>query len=627
MKILLIGANGQLGTDLTRVLAEETPIRLTHQDVEITDQGSIRSTFEKYRPDIVINTAAFHRVDDCENQPEKAFRVNAVGVGHLATICRELGSTLLHFSTDYVFDGDKGQPYTEDDSPRPLNVYGVSKLAGEYLVATTLRRHFLIRTSGLFGIGGSKSKGGNFVESMLRRGAEGRPMRVVNDQVLTPTYTVDLARKIAELIHTEAYGLYHITSNGSCTWFDFAERIFQLAGVQADLSPTTTEAFGAPARRPRYSVLRNARLEQMGLDDMPVWEDALRRYLYERVQALGKHLSDTHPSPMFLLGGVGQLSSSPITAARPMASANVNSPSNVRDFDLVISITAWNVCALLRKCLLSVFQNPPTGRWKVVVVDDHSADGTAEIVRKEFPQVDLIVSEDNLGFIRANNLVLRRYSGMARYYLLLNADTVVQPEAFDELMKFLDANPETGIIGGKLVLPNGALDWACKRCFPTPSIFFYRALGLDRLFPKSPRFGRYQLRYLDENETHEVDAVCGALLMIRSDTLQQIGLMDEDLFIYGDDLDWCYRAKKAGWKVIYYPRASVVHHKSQSYKKRPYFIVYWWYKALWIVYRKNISPHYSALTNAIVWGGLYIMCGVSLVTNFLRPDKRLPSRR
>jgi len=150
-----------------------------------------------------------------------------------------------------------------------------------------LERHFVIRTCGLYGLGRSRSKGGNFPETMLRLAAQAKPIRVVNDQVVTPTYTADLARKVSQLILTEAYGLYHITNGGSCTWFEFAQRIFELAGVSADLTPVTAEAFGAPARRPAYSVLRNLRLEKLGLDDLPLWEDGLRRYLAERVLASG----------------------------------------------------------------------------------------------------------------------------------------------------------------------------------------------------------------------------------------------------------------------------------------------------------------------------------------------------
>jgi len=294
MKVMLIGSSGQLGADLSKVLRSETLIPLSHADVEIADAGSVRQAFEQHRPDVVINTAAFHRVDDCETQTEKAFQVNAFAVRSLAQECRRSGAVLVHFSTDYVFAGEKHEPYTETDLPGPLSVYGTSKLTGEYLVASALDRHFVIRTCGLYGLGGSRSKGGNFVETMLRLAAQGKLIRVVKDQVVTPTYTADLARKVSQLIHSKAYGLYHITSGGACSWYEFARTIFESTGVKADLTAVTAEAFGAPARRPAYSVLQNARLKALGSDDLPEWRDGLWRYLAEREQALG---SATVPAP------------------------------------------------------------------------------------------------------------------------------------------------------------------------------------------------------------------------------------------------------------------------------------------------------------------------------------------
>jgi len=285
MKIMLIGAGGQLGSDLVTVLPAETTVPQTHADIEITDPRSVQAAFEQHRPDVVINTAAFHRVDDCESQMERTFQVNTFAVRGLAQACKQFGAVLVHFSTDFVFAGEKREPYVETDRPGPLSVYAASKLAGEYLVAATLERHFLIRTCGLYGLGGSRSKGGNFVETMLRLAAQGKTIRVVADQTVTPTSTAELARKVAQLIGTEAFGLYHVTNNGSCTWFEFAQAIFELSGVKADLQPTTSAAFGAPARRPAYSVMRHQKLESLGLDDMPLWKESLRRYLAARAQA------------------------------------------------------------------------------------------------------------------------------------------------------------------------------------------------------------------------------------------------------------------------------------------------------------------------------------------------------
>ena len=282
MRVLLIGAGGQLGSDLTKALAQEELIPLKHADIEVCDPGSVRHALQTYAPEVVINTAAFHRVDDCEREPERAFAVNALGVRHLALACREQGCALLHLSTDYVFDGRKGVPYEETDPPSPINAYGISKLAGEYFIRYLLDKHYIVRTSGLYGVAGSSGKGGNFVELMLRLAREGKEIKVVNDQTLTPTYTVDLAAALARLVHTQRYGLYHITNSGECTWYQFAAKIFELAGVQAKLEPTTTAAFGAPARRPAYSVLAHKALLAAGLSEMRPWPEALAAYLTER---------------------------------------------------------------------------------------------------------------------------------------------------------------------------------------------------------------------------------------------------------------------------------------------------------------------------------------------------------
>jgi dTDP-4-dehydrorhamnose reductase len=284
MRILLIGAGGQLGADLQKALSHEVVIPLTHSEIEVTDSTSIRRAFEQNSPEVVINTAAFHRVDDCETDADRAFRVNALAVHALAIACKEFGAALVHFSTDYVFGGEKTEPYVETDCPHPLSVYGASKLAGEQLLAATLEQHFLVRTCGLYGMGGSRSKGGNFVETMLRLASQGKPIRVVDDQVVTPTYTADLAHKVSQLIQTEAYGLHHITNNGSCSWFEFAQAIFEVAGIEANLQPISSADFAAPARRPAYSVLHNARLEAMGLGEMPAWRKSLARYLAFRSQ-------------------------------------------------------------------------------------------------------------------------------------------------------------------------------------------------------------------------------------------------------------------------------------------------------------------------------------------------------
>lgn len=282
MKIMIIGAGGQLGSELVNILQDDTLIPLTHIDIEMTNPEQVNDILSSNMPDVVINTSAYHRVDDCEDNIDKSFSVNAYAVRILAKTCAELRTILVHFSTDYVFGGEKQIPYTEDDMPNPQSVYAVSKLAGEYFARNNCQRHFVIRTCGLYGAKGISGKGGNFVELMLKLAKEKRPIRVVADQIVTPTYAKELAVMVSQLMRTEHYGLYHMTNDGGCSWYEFARTAFDLTGIKAKLSPITAVEYGAKARRPAYSVLENRNLKQLGLDDMQPWKDALKEYLSER---------------------------------------------------------------------------------------------------------------------------------------------------------------------------------------------------------------------------------------------------------------------------------------------------------------------------------------------------------
>ncbi len=284
MKIALIGANGQLGSDLQTVLIARgcRVIPFVHADIEVSDLKSIQAALMPGQPDVIINTAAFHKVEEVEQNPTQAFAVNTVGPRNLALASQELNSTLIHLSTDYVFSGSKGKPYVETDPVDPLNIYGISKAAGEMVVRALWPRHFIIRTSGLYGKAGSSGKGGNFVELMLRLAQQGKPIRVVDDQILIPTSTRALAFQVAALIDTDAYGTYHATCQGECSWYEFAAEIFRSAGLHPDLRPQSTAESGARVRRPAYSVLENAQLKVIGMDGMPPWQEALRNYLKEK---------------------------------------------------------------------------------------------------------------------------------------------------------------------------------------------------------------------------------------------------------------------------------------------------------------------------------------------------------
>jgi dTDP-4-dehydrorhamnose reductase len=282
MTAVVLGAGGQLGHELVRHLKGARVAAFGRLELDVCDFVYVRRVLTELHPDLVINAAALTGVDTCEVEPERAFWVNALAVRHLAGVCAELDTVLVHISTDYVFDGQKGAPYTEDDVPNPLSVYGVSKLAGEHFVRALAPRHYIIRTSGLYGAVDAAARRGNFVETMLRLADMGRPVRVVDDQVLTPTSARDVARKIPEIVARGPYGTYHVTNAGSCSWFEFAQAIFRMSGLNPAMEPVSSEASGARARRPRYSVMAHARLAAIGANDLPSWQDALRAYLRDR---------------------------------------------------------------------------------------------------------------------------------------------------------------------------------------------------------------------------------------------------------------------------------------------------------------------------------------------------------
>ncbi len=282
MKIAIIGADGQLGSELVKTLAGEEVALLFYPDFDITRSKEMRAVLRRLEPEVVINTAAFHRVDECEDDPQTSFLVNATAIRDLALTALEVGFVLVHFSTDYVFDGKKGRPYVEEDQPNPLSVYAVSKLAGEFFVRSLLEKYFLVRTCGLYGEASSREKGYNFVDRMIALALEEKTIRVVSDQWVTPTSAAELAERIAELVRTPHFGLYHLTNEGECTWFQFAQRIFLLAGIDARLESLDSRRFGAKAARPQYSVLENRKAKDVGLTAFSPWPEALRKYLAKK---------------------------------------------------------------------------------------------------------------------------------------------------------------------------------------------------------------------------------------------------------------------------------------------------------------------------------------------------------
>ena len=285
MKVLITGADGQLGTDLCRVLRNVEVIPCTQNDIEITDIKSVKSVLTRHRPAVVINTAAYVRVDDCETERDRAFAVNALGARNLAVSAQNIGSKLVQVSTDYVFGGGR-QPesgnYTEFDTPSPINIYGKSKLSGEDLVKSLCLKHFIVRTCGLFGVAGSSGKGGNFVETILKLASKNDEIKVVSDQVSSPSYTLDVADRIAKLITTEYYGIFHIVNSGACSWFEFAEEIVSLAGLQTRVLPISSDQYPQKARRPQFSALDSYQLRLLGMGEIRSWQEALKDYMISK---------------------------------------------------------------------------------------------------------------------------------------------------------------------------------------------------------------------------------------------------------------------------------------------------------------------------------------------------------
>ncbi|WP_219839164.1 dTDP-4-dehydrorhamnose reductase [Paenibacillus sp. R14(2021)] len=279
MKILVTGANGQLGQEIVRLTNKPGIhiIGLGRDKLDITNAAQCREVFAINRPDVVIHTAAYTAVDEAESDPDEAFRINAEGTRNVALAAEETGAKFCYVSTDYVFDGTSTRPYKEDDSPNPQTVYGKSKLAGEREVQTLSTRHFIVRTSWVFG-----KYGGNFVKTILKLAEDRDQLKVVSDQFGSPTYTLDLAVFLVGLVQTEHFGIFHASNRGACTWFDFAHAILQESGnTRVKLEACSTAEFPRPAARPAYSVMRHAAIERYDLNDLRPWREALIDYLGE----------------------------------------------------------------------------------------------------------------------------------------------------------------------------------------------------------------------------------------------------------------------------------------------------------------------------------------------------------
>lgn len=284
--------------------------------------------------------------------------------------------------------------------------------------------------------------------------------------------------------------------------------------------------------------------------------------------------------------------------------------------DLSIVVVSYNVVGMLRDCLRSLDPDLQRLRAEVYVVDNASSDRSADMVAAEFPWVHLIRGSSNRGYSAANNVALRRARG--QYLLLLNPDTKLPPGALVATVAEMDAHPDIGALGPKLVLADGSLDLACRRSFPSPEVAFFRLFGLARLFPRSPRFARYNLLHVDPDQATDVDSVCGAFMLVRREVAERVGLLDESFRMYGEDLDWAYRIKQAGWRVRYHPAVTVLHYKGQSSRTRPIRSLLAFYHAMHVFYRKHYAPSRPAAFNALVYGAIAVYGAGAIGRNAVR---------
>lgn len=280
-QILILGSHGQLGRELAALLPTEHCFLATRNDADLAVAGQADALIHRLQPSLVINCAAYNLVDQAEKSPDDAWRINAIAVRELAKACASINATLIHFSTDYVFglNTSRKEPYCETDAPGPLSTYGITKLAGEYFAQAFCPNHLVIRTCGLYGHHGAGGKGTNFVETMLRLAKSGKTIRVVNDQTLTPSSARDVAKAACSLFQSNARGLYHLTNAAECSWFNFAQAIFELSAIKADLQPISSKEYGSLAARPGYSVLRSQHAATQALSH---WKQALQTYLENR---------------------------------------------------------------------------------------------------------------------------------------------------------------------------------------------------------------------------------------------------------------------------------------------------------------------------------------------------------
>ncbi|EYE87925.1 glycosyl transferase family 2 [Fervidicella metallireducens AeB] len=284
--------------------------------------------------------------------------------------------------------------------------------------------------------------------------------------------------------------------------------------------------------------------------------------------------------------------------------------------EISIIIVNYKTKDLTKQTIKSVMDTTHNVQYEIILVDNASGDGSLEAIMEEYNDIAFIANTENVGFSKANNKAIKKSRG--KYILLLNSDTKILDGCIEKCFKYMEEHEEIGALGPKIYLMNGELDHACKRGFPTPSASLCYMLKLDRIFAGKKKFGKYKMSYLPDDEINEVDSLTGAFMMVRKDVIEKVGMLDENFFMYGEDLDWCYRIKEAGYKVVYYPEAQMIHYKGQSSKKKRLKTIYEFHRAMYLFYNKHYYKKYSFVVTLLVYMGISIKLIIALFVNLFR---------
>ncbi|MFJ8102267.1 glycosyltransferase family 2 protein [Lysinibacillus sp. NPDC096212] len=284
--------------------------------------------------------------------------------------------------------------------------------------------------------------------------------------------------------------------------------------------------------------------------------------------------------------------------------------------DLSVVIVNYNTKKLTIDCIQSILDSKLNVQYEIFVVDNASSDGSVEQIQSMFPEVNVISNKENVGFSKANNQAIKACN--SRYVLLLNSDTIVNENTLDEMIHFMDVESNVGAVGCEVNLPDGTLDKACHRGFPNPEASLYYIIGLAKKFPNSPKYNSYHKSYMNMHEVHDIDCLVGAFMMVRREVIEQVGLLDEEFFMYGEDIDWCYRIKEAGWRIVYNPTVSIVHYKGASSRRKPFKIVYEFHRAMYLFHKKHFKTKYNFLVNGVVYTGIILKLTFATISNLLK---------